>query len=184
MSKPIVVMFSGKASSGKTASADILKSLLEQRGKKSLNVSMGDRLKHIATQYLGWNGEKDEKGRQLLQSLGTEKFRMRNPNFWTDSVLDMIEVFEDDFDYILIDDIRYQNEITAFEERAYRAITIRVVRPCFDNGLTKEQKLHSSEVALDEFCFDVKISATDLLGLKEEIENKVLRPVLWMDSSL
>ena len=63
-----------------------------------MKVGMGDRLKYIATQYFGSDGKKDEKGRHLLQWLGTEIFRTKNPNFWTDSVLDMIEVFEGDND--------------------------------------------------------------------------------------
>jgi len=175
-------MFSGKAQSGKTASANILKSLLEQRGKRVLSVSMADRLRHIATQYLGWDGKKDEAGRELLQKLGTEKVRSKWPDFWVLNVLDIIQIFEDDFDYILIDDVRFRNEIVTIEHYGggYETISVRVERPGFDNGLTEEQKAHESETQLDDFKFTIYISANDIFGLNEEVFHNVLKPVLWM----
>ena len=169
MGKQTIITFSGKAQHGKDSSVAILKKIIENRGDTALAINNADFLKYLARQYLGWDGNKDAKGRTLLQQLGTEKVRSRFPNFWIDTVINIARVFEDDYNYILIGDCRFQNEINRWIEEGYKVISTRVDRPNFDNGLTEEQKNHPSETTLDNFQFTIRLQAETLEDLEREI---------------
>ena len=68
---------SGLARSGKDTVADYL---CEHKGYTKGHFARS--LKSIAKNYLTWNGEKDEKGRRLLQVLGTEVARTHCKDSW------------------------------------------------------------------------------------------------------
>ena len=99
-----VITFSGKAEHGKDTTAELVKKQFEEAGSKVLIIHMADYLKFIAMKYFGWNGEKDEAGRKLLQWLGTEFVRAKFANFWVDTVIRLLNVFSDTVDYVLIPD--------------------------------------------------------------------------------
>lgn len=169
--KPKIITFSGKSCHGKDTSADILTKFLQEAGLRVLRINMADFLKHIARQYLGWDGNKDEPGRTLLQQLGTEKVRHRFPDFWVDTVIKITKVLEDDFDYVLIGDCRFPNEISKWREEGYFVTTTLVRRPNFENdGLTEEQKQHPSETSVDGFKFDIILEAETMSGLEHSIK--------------
>lgn len=166
-----IFLISGFAQHGKDSTGNILKKLLPGN---LLIIHNADLLKFYAKQYMGWNGEKDEKGRTLLQWLGTEKVRYQyDPLFWIKRTCDIIKIYENDYDYFAVCDTRYKNEIyypmAIFPNRV---ITIRVSRLFFDNGLTEEQKKHPSETELIGFQHDYCItSKSGLDKLQKEIEN-------------
>jgi len=173
MSKPTIVTFSGKAQHGKTTSANFLGAMLKEKGKRVLFASYADYLKYLARQYFCWNGEKDERGRTLLQELGTEKTRHKFPNFWVDNVIGLAKILEDEYDYVIIDDCRFPNEISRWEEEGYRILSFWVNRPNFDNRLTEEQKNHPSETSLVGYGFLAELTAETL----EELEGEVSKCV-------
>jgi len=174
LGKPIIVTFSGFAQHGKSESANILKMQLEKQGKKALIANYTDQLKHIARQYMGWNGEKDEQGRSLLQNLGAEKVQ-RFPCYWVDTVIGIAKIFEDDYDYVLIADCRFPHDINRWKEEDYCITPIHVERLDFDNDLTEEQKSHPSETALAGYPFAVYLKVRTIEELEIEIMNKVIR---------
>ena len=173
MDKQTIVTFSGKAQHGKDTAAKILQQLLEQQDKKVMSINYADYLKYLATQYLGWDGSKDEKGRTLLQQLGTEKVRYRFPDFWVDNVISLAKIFDNDCDYILIGDCRFPNEINKWGEEGYTVIPVHVERLNFDNGLTDEQKCHLSETSLDDFPFKIKLKVEEIGDLEDAIKSKL-----------
>ena len=69
-----MVILSGKAGAGKDTCGEYLVSLGYKR------YAFADELKEIARE-LGWNGEKDEKGRTFLQELGSAG-RNYDPDMW------------------------------------------------------------------------------------------------------
>lgn len=150
-----IILISGKARHGKDTVASFLKESFEVKGKRVLICHYSDLLKFIAATYLGWDGKKDEKGRRLLQRIGTDVIRVQEPNLWVDFVIKMLRYFGDEYDYVLVPDTRFPNEVDrvkdAFGDKAFHA---RVVRPNFDNDLTQEQRNHPSETALDGFDTD------------------------------
>ena len=155
-----VILISGKAEHGKTATAEYLQNTLEQEySKRVLIVGFADKLKFIAAKYFGWNGVKDEKGRELLQYLGTDVVRKKDPDYWVRNVADFVKVFEDSFDYILLHDTRFINEVEYFKNIGMNTLSIRVNRLNFKSNLTPEQLLHPSETALDNYNFDYYINS-------------------------
>jgi len=174
LGKPIIVTFSGSAQHGKSESADMLKRQLEKKGKRVLIANYTDQLKHIARQYMGWNGEKDEQGRSLLQNLGAERVR-RFPSYWVDTVIGIAKIFEDDYDYILIADCRFPHDINRWKEEGYNIVPVHVERLDFDNDLTEEQKCHPSETALAGYPFEIYLKVRTLEELESEIVDNVVR---------
>lgn len=161
-----IVCISGKARHGKDLAAAILKDDLILSGKKVVIIHYADLLKFICKQYFGWNGEKDDNGRNLLQYIGTDVVRRKNPNFWVEFVKNLIDVFKDEWDYIIIPDCRFPNEIDCLHDGNYDVFHIQVVRPNFISPLSVEQQQHISETALDHIIPDVTLlndgTVTDL----------------------
>ena len=152
-----VICISGKAGNGKDYSANYLKDKLTEDGKKVLITHYADLVKYICTKFFDWNGEKDEYGRHLLQYVGTDIVRAQNPNYWVDFVIDMLRMFGDNWDCVLIPDCRFPNEIDKLKEAGFNVTHMRVVRPDYDNGLTAEAKSHPSETALDNVESDITL---------------------------
>ena len=147
MSKPTVILLSGKSGNGKDFAANILKEQLEACNKKVLVTHYADLLKYICKTFFNWDGQKDEFGRSLLQHIGTDIVRKKNPDEW---------------DYVLIPDTRFLNEIKTMEYHCkyldINVFTIRINRPHYKSNLTKEQQEHPSETALDVYGFDYYIN--------------------------
>lgn len=162
-----VITISGKARHGKDTFAKMLKSILESKDKKVLILRYADYLKMICKDYFGWNGEKDEAGRTLLQQVGTNKIRAKDPDFWVKIVNELITVLEDDFDYFIIPDTRFPNEISYLKTHDKKVVTVKVIRDNFESELTKEQKNHPSETALDDYKFDIIVRASNLRELED-----------------
>jgi hypothetical protein len=171
-----IFLVAGKAQHGKDSTGQILKEKLKG---KTLILHNADYLKYIAKEYLNWNGIKDDKSRTLLQQLGTEKVRngLNRPLFWVEKSCDIIDILLNDFDYFIICDCRFKNEIHFPKARFPNYVTsIRVERLNFDNGLTEEQKNHLSETDLDNFIFDYYIkSESGLNNLEKEVDKLILK---------
>lgn len=168
-----IILISGKAEAGKTTAANIIKYYLCGIGKRAAIVPYGQYVKDTAKMIFGWDGQKDENGRQLLQWWGTDVVRKKNENFWVNTVMRLAAVLDGEIDYLIIDDCRFPNEIDLWKDE-YGYLTLRIERPGHENALNDEQRKHPSETALDNYEFDVTISATDFKELKEAIYEQVL----------
>ena len=150
-----IILISGKAESGKDLTANLMKEKLEENGKKVLITHYADLLKYIGVNFFEWNNEKDAYGRSLLQKIG-QKVREKDKDYWVNSLLEMIGFSEELYDYIIISDVRYLNEIQKMQEKyGDKCFTVRVERDGHFSKLTKEQKQHSSETSLDYYSFNV-----------------------------
>lgn len=168
-----IILISGKAEAGKTTAANIIKYYLCGIGKRAAIVPYGQYVKDTAKMIFGWDGQKDENGRQLLQWWGTDVVRKKNENFWVNTVMRLAAVLDGEIDYLIIDDCRFPNEVELWKHE-YGCLTLRIERPGHENALNDEQRKHPSETALDDYEFDVTISATDFKELKEAIYEQVL----------
>lgn len=182
-----IILISGKAENGKTTLANILKEKLEFYGNKVVITRYALYLKEIAKKYCAWDGNKDKDGRELLQKLGTDVIRQKlnKPLFHVGRICEDIEITQDYYDYVIIDDVRYENEvyypIAMFgKDKVY---TVRVTRynelngemVCFTNSLTDEQKKHISETSLDTFSFDYHCTnLTDDFGIIDFDANNII----------
>jgi hypothetical protein len=167
LSKPVIITVSGKAQHGKNTFADLLQA---QSDYDVMQIAYADYLKYVATQYFGWNGKKDIEGRTLLQRLGTEMARVNNPDIWVNIVIELIKGIGNRYDFVVITDCRFPNEIKRWQEEGFKVIPLIVERMDFDNGLTNEQKNHPSEIALEGFEFEYRITAKDTIDLSKEVD--------------
>lgn len=166
-----IICISAKARHGKDTVAELLKESLENKGNKVLITHFADLLKYICKTFFGWNGEKDEKGRTLLQYIGTDVIGTKRPGYWVMFIVDLLRLFENEWDYVIIPDCRYPIEVNTMEKN-FETILLRVERPNFDNGLTEAQKNHPSEVDMDNYNFDYLIyNDSDIKSLKAKVKN-------------
>ena len=150
-----VICISGKAGSGKDAFGNMLKEQIEKRGYGVLITHYGDLLKYMCKTLFDWNGEKDKAGRYLLQKVGTDIVRAKKPDFWVKYVSDILHMFSDQWDYVIIPDARFENEIDVLRNDPFFSVTtIRMERELAEDALTEEQKEHASETELDDYPFD------------------------------
>ena len=151
-----VILISGSARFGKDSTAFMMKELLEKQKKKVLIIHYADNLKLFAKNYFGWSGQKDQKGRELLQWLGTDVVRKNYEDTWVDMIVALLKGIKTLYDYVIIPDVRFPNEIYKMCDN-FNCITVRVIRPNFDNGLTEEQRKHPSETALDNYPMEYEL---------------------------
>jgi hypothetical protein len=100
---------------------------------------------------MGWNSEKDARGRKLLQDIGTAGREYRR-DCWVRHLPHYP---------VIVDDVRYINEAAAI--RAVGGIIVRVVRP----GLTPMN--HSSETEQAHIVADYTITSDDHIEAELEV---------------
>lgn len=176
-----IILISGKAGHGKTTFANFLEEELSLKGD-ALRIAFGDLLKDVCRRYFDWNGEKDEKGRALLQYVGTELVRERDEDFWTDYVMRFAAVMRPD--YVIIDDWRFVEEVERFSQFYNDITTIRVeryekyvgdhldyVNILYRNpAMTQEQLEHRSETELQDYSCKYVITNVGIDSLREAAE--------------
>lgn len=169
-----IILISGKAGHGKDSLAKMLSNQLEELGYKVSIDHFARYLKDMCKIYAGWNGEKDEYGRKLLQEIGTDiiRYKLELYDFHVNRICEDIKICQKYFDYVIIPDCRFPNEIELpkilFENQV---ISIRVNRTNYETNLTVEQQNHLSETALDDHKFDYTIEAKDLGELEIKSKN-------------
>ena len=168
-----IVTISAKAQHGKDYTASLLKDGLEDLGFSVLVCHYADLLKYICKQFFGWDGQKNEEGRTLLQKVGTEGVRKVKPDYWVDFIIDILTFFPNEWDYVIIPDTRFPNEIEKMRD-CFDCSCIHVSRPGFENSLTEEQRNHPSEIALDGYLFDYEVTNDGTPeGMEHEINNLI-----------
>lgn len=171
-----IVCISGKAQHGKDTTAKLLEEILEAQGNRVLIAHYGDLVKYVCKTFFGWDGKKDEKGRTLLQRVGTDKIRAVSPDYWVDFIVSILDIFCDEWDYVLIPDTRFPNEYEIYETYGMDAVLLRVIRPNFVSPLTAEQQAHVSETALDDYPYHtVIVNNGGIEELKEAVNNFAAR---------
>ena len=178
----IVICLSAKAESGKTTFANMLQDMLMSNGNKVIRMAFANPLKEYCETEYSWDGKKDEAGRALLQKVGQ---RMRNQNgedYWVRQLLSSLKKIEKNYDFCIIDDMRYLSELRLLEQSyGENCISLRLerydreiengleIRSPYINNLTPEQRQHASECELDDVELDYYSKAYDLPSLSQEV---------------
>ena len=164
-----VIAISGHAQNGKDTLAGMLKEEYELRRKRVLVTHYADLVKYVCRAFFDWDGQKDEKGRHLLQYVGTDVVRSQNPDYWVDFIIDMLKFFDGLWDYVIIPDTRFPNELSRLKEEGFDVLHLKVIRPNFISPLTAEQQKHPSETSLDNIQGDITVRNTSLKDMKHEV---------------
>lgn len=149
----MIVGLSGYARSGKdTAGEALVEAGYERR-------AMADAVKRFAA-HIGWDGQKDETGRRLLQDVGVAAREVFGEGVWVDATLGDL----DPDDRVVVTDVRFRNEASAISDVG--GIIVRVTRP----GVGPAND-HVSEVDLDDWGFDATITND---GTIADLRRKIL----------
>lgn len=159
-----VICISGKAGHGKDTAALFLKEQLVLNENSVLIAHFGDLVKYVCKTFFDWNGKKDEAGRELLQTIGTDIVRDEDPDYWVRFIADMLGFFEQAYDYVLIPDARFINEIEYLIKSGFDVTHIRVIRENYTSDMPADQQNHISETALDDYVPDVYVYNSGYLG--------------------
>ena len=147
-----IYVISGKARHGKDTIALDIKEIYEKKGEKVINLSYGSYIKEYAKKISDWDGNEDNKPRELLQELGTEVIRKKiDKDFFVRRICEDIKVYSYYFDVITISDARFPNELEWPKKNFDNVVNIRVIRDGYDSVLTTKEQKHLTEVALDEY---------------------------------
>lgn len=158
------LLLSGKMNSGKDTLADFL----VERWKFQ-KLAYADELKYCVTCY-GWDGQKDERGRKLLQAVG-QAFRAYNENVWVDALIrkiknmtvrDSSQLSDSEIENktlkFVISDVRFANEIEYFKDKIFEMFPeteILVVRVNRNVSVVPNDGVHNdiSETELDKYDY-------------------------------
>lgn len=168
----IILGISGKAGVGKDTVADYL-------GQKFgfEKMAFADSLKEKAmrdfdlTYEQVYNPVEKEKiipeylksPREILQIMGTEWFRSIDKDYWLKQTYK--KIIASSYDSICITDVRFSNEINFITNLG--GVVIRLERPGYQQT---NHVSHTSEIQLDNFYFEWKVSNE---GTKEELFEKI-----------
>jgi hypothetical protein len=140
----------GKAGSGKTLIAVLIAAELADRAASVTVDSLAAPIKKIAAEHFGWDGKKDERGRRLLQVLGTEAGRQYCEALWISKLYQ--RALRMNCDFLIVTDVRFENEAAWCRESGG---VVHVRGRASDMG---EASAHASEAWI-EHCdgdFDVR----------------------------
>ena len=144
--KPKIIIISGKASSGKSLVGNIIK----QNINNTVLLAYADYLKMYAKNIAGWDGSEDTKPRELLQQLGVELIKTKiDDNMLIKRIIEDIKVYSYFYDYIVITDARFPNEIESIKNEFDNVISIRVNRNIY--SLERKYQNHSTETGMNEY---------------------------------
>lgn len=173
-----IYVLGGKAGSGKSTLGKLIKEELALLGKKPCIMQLTAPLYNYARTYFNWDGNMNNKPRELLQTLGIDiiKNKLHKPNFLLNRLYEDIEILSNNFNVFIITDARLINEFCDIRKKYKNVITIKVIRDYFDNCLSENEKEHITEIELDSYNdFDYIIKNTGIESLKnstKEIVNK------------
>jgi hypothetical protein len=163
----MIIGIVGKAGSGKDTVGEYL-----VRKYGFIRLGFADKVKEIARDCFLWDGQKDAKGRRLLQVIGTECGRAYDNDLWLKYMLkamNMVELkhfgeFIDDRKHvrsnIVVTDIRFQNEENFI--RNYGGFVIRVTGRMYK--LNDSALAHASEMEQEKIVADYTIDNSKDIG--------------------
>lgn len=173
-----IFLISGKARHGKTTLAHDIKEYYESIGLKCVATSYAKYIKMYASEITEWDGREETKPRELLQHLGADVIREKlgKKDFFVKRLQEDIELYRLYSAAVVIDDARTPLEIDYFKELFKDdVISIKIIRPDFQNDLSKSEQKHITEVGLDNYenydytimndasLDDLKLAASELL---------------------
>ena len=167
-----VYVIAGKARSGKTQAARILKKLYEERGFKVVISEYSKYVKLFAKELLGWDMVSEPKPRDFLQEMGDYVRTLKEDIYFVKRMNEDLSIYEKFVDVVIISDARLPQELDGLEN--YKPIKIKVANclPLYD--LTEKQASHLTEHALDTYDhYDYIFSDLSIEKMEEELKNMI-----------
>jgi hypothetical protein len=172
--KSVAILISGRMNCGKTTIANLMKFYFTTKKLKVDIFPFAQGVKETA-KFMGWDGDKDEKGRQLLIDIGMAG-RKYNKDNWCGLTFDNIIPSDPRFplDVVLVDDARFSNEINFVKDNfLYQTFVIRVEAP--EREL--KNSIHyndESEISMPSAPNELYDFVVDNSGSKKDLENSAI----------
>lgn len=132
-----IIGLTGRIGSGKSTIAKEIVKLVPN----AKVTSFAGPVKTIAKTVFGWDGAKDERGRRLLQVIGTDAGRAYNQDIWVHMMQTQLGLLlAQGIPLVIIDDLRFDNEAEALKNRGGE-----IVRLTGRGGASGEIGAHASE---------------------------------------
>ena len=165
--RKVIIAVSGRAGAGKDTFG---KAVIDALNVKAVRMAFADHLKEQA-KMLGWDGQKDQKGRSLLQHLGDVLREYHGADYFAEYLTN--QVASSDAQVIVVTDLRYKKELEALQKLAEREndilVTVKIIRTeAYE--MTAAQEKHSSENDLNGINMNVTIVNN---GSMEELDTQV-----------
>lgn len=175
-----IYLLHAHAQSGKDTCAAMMKEEYEKRGKRVIIIAFADYVRMCLDKYYGVKDYKTPEGRTIIQHFATDLVRKNDPTFWGRTVGDLLRAIEDDFDYAIIPDWRFENEYTSLASRFDWHIIPRVLitRPNNEatDNMTDAQRKHQSETEMNDYKnFDYNIINEH--GKLEETKKQIIKMI-------
>jgi len=182
--KNYIYLICGKARHGKTTSGNMINNIYAKKNMKVANTLIALYLKSYVKQFFGWDGSDETKPRDLLQELGTDIIRkkLNKPKFFINRTIEDIEILSNFFEAIIIDDIRFPEEIEDIKQKYPNTISIKINRPNFESELNLKQQQHATEIALNNYNEYDYVIEND--GTLEDLQNKLEEIVKKVDDRI
>jgi hypothetical protein len=148
-----IILISAKARCGKDTAAEILEVILKRENKRVLIIHYADFLKNFCKEHFGYISKEIGNGREILQHFGTDVVRKNYQDTWVDMMVALLKGIQSEYDYIIIPDVRFPNEIEKIQN-VFNTVVLRIVRTNFETNLTTKEQKHESETALDNYKFE------------------------------
>lgn len=167
----LIIGLCGKMGSGKDYIADnYIVPVLNKENLKGIKFCFADFLKMSCvikhkTSFNDVYYNKPENVRTLMQTTGTQK-RHKNPEYFINQMNFWLNVFKmRKLDYVIISDIRYQNEFE-FVKSQEKNFIIKINSPLRNKNYTQKYsneniQFHSSEIEINNFNADLIINNDD-----------------------
>ena len=166
-------LVAGRARSGKTLVANLLKKRLEENGKKVVITEYSKYVKLFAKEILGWDGVTEPKPRKFLQDMGSFVRKHYSDIYFTERMKEDLEIYKRFVDVVIISDVRMPKEIS--ELGSYKPVTIKVINNNSNYDLTDEEARHETEHALDNYANFMYILEDKSESELESIVKKILK---------
>lgn len=142
-------LIAGRARSGKTETAKLLKTMLEHRGLKVSITEYSKYIKLFAKELTNWDGVSELKPRRFLQDFGSFIRESKHADYFIRRMKEDLLIYEEIVDVLIISDVRLPSEIE--ELKSYSPITIYVKNDSNFYDLNEVESSHETEHALDNY---------------------------------
>lgn len=171
-----VYLIAGRARSGKTQTAKILKELLEKENRKVVITEYSKYIKLFAKDFLGWDMISEPKPRAFLQEMGEYVRHLNKDTYFTERMKEDLNIYSHFVDDVIISDVRMPKELE--ELKSFHPVKIKVVNENANYDLTPKEASHETEHALDNYeGFDYVIKNKTEQEIKEVLK-KIIRKVI------
>lgn len=188
LGKSICILIAGKAGVGKDVVAELLDYGFSNAFLETTRYKFATDVKTTAFK-MGWNNQKDEKGRKLLQEIG-KVGRRYDVDLWCKRLFNTVR---EDYpnsppDVLIVSDWRFPNEsIYAKKQLEYNVITIRVESPERESLKGTDLYWDESEVSLPngmwegyDYLINNETTLVDLNILINELVKDILnKQIKW-----